>query len=84
MKTLLDWKSRVASEGKMVTLLVADVEGGFNKVNPEAFVKGETKVDQRYSGWIRDWSANRRISFRFNGKSGTMPRIWKIQVFKTR
>lgn len=70
MKTLMEWKSRAESEGKMVTLLVADVEGGINKVNPEAFVKGETKIDHRYTGWIRDWSANRRISFRFNGRNG--------------
>ena len=70
MTTLLNWKRQAEAEGKMVTLLIADVEGGFDKVNPEAFANGETGIDKRYINWIREWSANRRISFRFNGNTG--------------
>ena len=70
MATLLNWKRQAEAEGKMVTLLIADVEGGFDKVKPEAFANGETGIDKRYINWIREWSANRRISFRFNGKKG--------------
>ena len=70
MRTLMDWKEQAERDGKMVTLLIADVEGGFDKVNPDAFANGQTGIDARYTGWIRNWSADRRITFRFNGKTG--------------
>ena len=52
MTILLEWKRRAEEAGDKVTLLVADVEGGFDKVNPDAFKKRETRVAQKYTEWI--------------------------------
>ena len=69
MKTIIKWKGKAEEENQMVTFVIADVEGGFDKVNPLSFRDKETEIDNRYSEWIYNWSTNRVISFRFNDKT---------------
>ena len=68
-RLLMDWKKQAEKEGKHVTLVLSDVEGGFDKVNPDSLREKNT-VDPRYMPWIYNWTRNRRIRFRFNGKTG--------------
>ena len=71
-RTLMNWKTKAESEGNWVTLIVGDVEGGFDKVDPGILTGGNTDLDPRYNKWIRNWSTNRRISFRFNDMEDEM------------
>ena len=69
MKTLMKWKEKAEEENQLVTIVIADIKGGFDKVNPMSFRNKETEIDNRYSEWIYNWSTNRVISFRFNVKT---------------
>ena len=71
MTILLEWKRRAEADGDKVTLMVADVEGGFDKVNPITFRRGETQVATKYAEWIYNWTQNRELQFRFNERTDT-------------
>lgn len=68
-KLMLDWKEKALREGDRVTLLLCDIEGGFDKIDPEK-LHLKRPVDPAYMPWIKNWATNRRIRFRFNGKEG--------------
>ena len=44
-KTLLNWKGKTEREDQWETLLVANLEGGFDKVNTEIPTGGDTALD---------------------------------------
>lgn len=54
----------------LVTLILSDVEGGFDKVDPDK-LRDKKVVEPTYLPWIYNWTKNRRIRFRFNRKEGT-------------
>ena len=63
-----EWKKNAHEEGMYTTCIMADIEGGFDKVLPETL--GNTSIDHRYLKWIRNWARNRKVRFRFNGREG--------------
>ena len=65
-----EWKEQARRENLTTSYILADVEGGFDKVNPEAFKNGTTRIDPKYNKWVYNWTQNRRIKFRFNGRNG--------------
>ena len=69
MTLLLEWKKKAEDEGDKISIMIADVEGGFDKVNPTAFRDKETDVAEEYTQWIYNWSQNREIQLRFNDKT---------------
>ena len=71
MTILQEWKTMAEAAGDKVILIVADVEGGFDKVNPNAFRRRETRVAERYTEWIYNWTQNRELQFQFNEKTDT-------------
>ena len=71
MTILLEWKKMAEANGDKVTIMVADVEGGFDKVNPSAFRRRETQVEKKYTEWIYNWTQNRELQFRFNDRTDT-------------
>ena len=68
-KLLIDWKAQAEAEGNLVTLVLSDVEGGFDKVDPDK-LRQKKVIDPDYMPWIYNWTRNRKIRFRFNGKEG--------------
>ena len=66
---LRDWLKQSTDEGYHTACILTDVEGGFDKVDPEVIRKGNTDIDGRYREWIYNWTQNRRINFRFNGQT---------------
>ena len=69
MTILLQWKGHAERAGDKVTIIIADFEGGFEKVNPAAFRYRETRVAEQYTKWIYNWTRNRELQFRFNEKT---------------
>ena len=65
-----EWKEQAHREGYITSHILADVEGGFDKVNPESFRNGTTMIDPRYNKWVYNWTQNRRIRIRHNGRAG--------------
>lgn len=68
MKLLLELKKKAKQEGDKTLIMIADVEEGFDKVNPEAFRHGWTKIKHGYIEWVYNWTQNRELQFRFKGK----------------
>ena len=67
MKTLMNRKE-AEREGKLTMLIAADIEVGFDKVQTSKIKTGDIDVDPKYRKWIYNWTQNRRMVFRFNGK----------------
>ena len=65
-----EWRKQAEGEGMRTMCILADVEGGFDKVNPDHFRNAKTDIDPKCNKWIFNWTQNRRIKFRFNGKTG--------------
>ena len=63
-------EEQATADGLKTSYILADVEGGFDKVSPLAFKEARTKIDPRYNRWIYNWTQNRRITFRLNGRKG--------------
>ena len=64
MQCYLRWKEHAHSLGQYVTLISADVEGGFDKVDPARLA--DTHLNPLYNYWIRHWASNRIMQFRPN------------------
>ena len=64
-----DWKFKAERDGYETAFISADIEGGFDKVDTEHFKNATTDIDPKYNDWIYNWTQNRRIRFRFNGKT---------------
>ena len=65
-QTYLRWRENAISKGHYVTLISADVEGGFDRVDPDKLAN--THLNPLYTPWIRHWAANRSMQFRHNGR----------------
>ena len=64
MQCYLQWSEHAHSLGHFTTLISADVEGGFDKVDPSRL--SLTHLNPLYAHWIRHWAANRTLQFRPN------------------
>ena len=64
MQAYLRWRENAQSLDHYVTLISADVEGGFDKVIPHRL--DSTDLNPLYTPWIRHWAANRILQFRHN------------------
>ena len=67
MQALLRWKDNAHAHGHYVTLVAADIEGGFDKVHPDRL--SSTDIDPTYIPWIQNWATNREIRFRLNNRT---------------
>ena len=66
MRSFLRWRENAQSHNHFVTLISADVEGGFDKVDPHRL--NLTDLNPLYTPWIRHWAANRSLQFRHNAR----------------
>ena len=66
MQTYLRWRENAQDHDHLVTLISADVEGGFDKINPHQLHL--TDLNPLYTPWIQHWAANRSLQFRYNAK----------------
>lgn len=64
MQCYLRWAEHAHSLGHFVTVISADVEGGFDKGDPARL--SQTHLDPPYAHWIRHWASNRTLQFRPN------------------
>ena len=64
MQCYLRWKERAHSLGHFTTLISADVEGGFDKVDPSRLI--QSHLNPLYVHWIHHWASNRIMQFRPN------------------
>ena len=72
MTTLLRWKKEVRRRGHYQSIIVADIEGGFDKVDPEAL--HQSPLDAKYIPWIKSWARHRTMRMRING--GTDDKVY--------
>ena len=68
MTTQLRWKKEVRKRGYYQSIIVADIEGGFDKVDPETL--HQSPLDEKYIPWIKSWARNRTMRKRINGGTG--------------
>ena len=66
MQCLLRWQENARSLGHYTSLISADIEGGFDKVDPRSL--NNTDLDPMYIPWIQNWAANRSLRFRHNNR----------------
>ena len=64
MQCYLRWEEHSRSLADFTTLISADVEGGFDRVDPTRLA--QTHLDPLYAHWIRHWASNRVMQFRPN------------------
>ena len=64
MQTYLRWRENTQAHNHYVTLILADVEGGLDKVGPNRLPLPD--LNPLYTPWIRHWAANRTLQFRDN------------------
>ena len=64
MTALLRWKQEARKRGHYQSVVVADIEGGFDKVDPGTLQN--SPLDQNYIPWIKSWARNRRMRMRIN------------------
>lgn len=64
MQCLLRWQENARSLGHHTSLISADIEGGFDKVDPRKL--RDSDLNPLYIPWIEDWAANRNLQFRHN------------------
>ena len=67
MTALLRWKKEVRKRGHYQSIIVVDIEGGFDKVDPETL--HQSPLDTRYITWIKSWARNRTMRMRINGET---------------
>ena len=66
MQTYLRWKENATHLGHYTTIISADVEGGFDRVDPSRL--NSTDLNHLYTPWIRHWAGNRTMRFRHNAR----------------
>ena len=64
MQCYLRWSEHARSLDHFTTLISADVDGGFDKVDPSLL--SQTHLNPLYAHWIRHWASNRIMQFRPN------------------
>ena len=64
MTMLLRWKKEVRKRAHYQSIIIADIEGVFDKVDPETL--HQSALDRRYIPWIRSWARNRMMRMRIN------------------
>ena len=67
MTALMRWKQETWKRGHYQSIIVADIEGGFDKVDPVAL--RESPIDKNYIPWIVSWARNRTMRIRINGST---------------
>lgn len=68
-----EWREQATRENKVASCILIDIDGGFDKVDPDILCGEDdtgVRLDRRYLRWIRHWAKNRKVRFRFNGKTG--------------
>lgn len=66
MQCLLRWQENACSLGHQISLISADIEGGFDKIDPRKL--GDTNLNPLYIPWIQNWAANRNWQFCHNNR----------------
>ena len=64
MTALMRWKQETRKRGHYQSIIVADIEGGFDKVEPSML--RESPIDKNYIPWILSWARNRTMRIRIN------------------
>lgn len=64
MQCYLRWKENAHSANHFTTLISANVEGGFDKVDPSRL--SSTLLNPLYTNWICHWASDRGMKFRPN------------------
>ena len=67
MQALLQWQETAHSRKHFITLIAADIEGGFDQVQPSRLP--QTDIDPDYIPWIQHWASDRQIKFRHNNRT---------------
>ena len=67
MTALMRWKQETRKRGHYQSIIVADIEGGFDKVEPSML--RESPIDKNYIPWILSWARNRTMRIRINGST---------------
>ena len=67
MTALMRWKQEVRKRGHYQSIIVANIEGGFDKVDPNKLHK--SLLDKNYIPWIESWARNRTMRIRINGST---------------
>ena len=66
MQTYLRWRENAANLGHFTTIISADVEGGFDRVDLSQL--NLTDLNSLYTPWIRHWAGNRTIKIRHSSR----------------
>src|ERR1700710_2303073 len=66
MRVVDRWIKEIKKEGMEYTIIQADIEGGFDKIEPRRVIE---KIPKEYKRWIQSWCAERKAKFRFNGRT---------------
>ena len=67
MTALMRWKQEVRKRDHYQSIIIADIEGGFEKVDPSKL--HESPLDKDYFPWIKSWARNRTMRIRINGST---------------
>ena len=67
MTALMRWKQETRKRGHYQSIIVADIEGGFDKVEPSML--RESPINKDYIPWILSWARNRTMRIRINGST---------------
>ena len=70
MQCYLRWSEHARSLGHFTTLISAEIEGGFDKVDPSRLSLSD--LNPLYANWIRHWASNRVMQFRPNHRLDPM------------
>jgi retron-type reverse transcriptase len=66
------WTKETKTKGMEYTIIQADIEGGFDKINTKKILE---EIPQEYKRWIQSWCAERKGKFRFNGRTSDSHKI---------
>ena len=67
MTALMRWKQETRKRGHYQSIIIADIEGGFDKVDPAAL--RQSPIDKDYIPRILSWTRNRTMRIRINGST---------------
>ena len=67
MTALMRWKQEMRKRGHYQNIIIADIEGGFDKVDPSRLQN--SLIDRNYISWIQSWGRNRTMRIRINGST---------------
>ena len=67
MTALMRWKQETRRRGHYQSIIIADIEGGFDKVDPTSLQN--SPINGNYIPWFQSWARNRTIRIRINGST---------------